>query len=107
LAPWYALEGYLSPQTWLSHDKLRKYGGEHENLFVVSGLFVVYTLRRKPSGSVVTGLIHWKCLMRGPYIMFFQPMMEEPGWRSVLAYVKGNALVFEILSFFLVSISIL
>ena len=24
-------------------------------------------------------------LMRGPYIMFFQPMMEEPGWRSVLA----------------------
>lgn len=23
-------------------------------------------------------------LMRGPYIMFFQPMMEEPGWRSML-----------------------
>ncbi len=23
-------------------------------------------------------------LMRGPYIMFFQPTMEEPGWRSVL-----------------------
>ena len=24
-------------------------------------------------------------LMRGPYIMFFQPMMEEPGWRSMLS----------------------
>jgi sulfur oxygenase/reductase len=24
-------------------------------------------------------------LVRGPYIMFFQPMMEEPGWRSMLA----------------------
>jgi sulfur oxygenase/reductase len=24
-------------------------------------------------------------LMRGPYIMFFQPTMEEPGWRAVLA----------------------
>jgi sulfur oxygenase/reductase len=23
-------------------------------------------------------------LIRGPYIMFFQPMMEEPGWRSLL-----------------------
>ena len=23
-------------------------------------------------------------LIRGPYIMFFQPMMEEPGWRSFL-----------------------
>jgi sulfur oxygenase/reductase len=23
-------------------------------------------------------------LMRGPYIMFFQPMMEEPGWRSMI-----------------------
>ena len=23
-------------------------------------------------------------LMRGPYIMFFQPMMEEPGWRAML-----------------------
>jgi len=23
-------------------------------------------------------------LMRGPYIMFFQPMMEEPGWRAIL-----------------------
>jgi sulfur oxygenase/reductase len=23
-------------------------------------------------------------LLRGPYIMFFQPMMEEPGWRSLL-----------------------
>jgi sulfur oxygenase/reductase len=24
-------------------------------------------------------------LIRGPYIMFFQPMMEEPGWRDMLA----------------------
>lgn len=24
-------------------------------------------------------------VMRGPYIMFFQPMMEEPGWRAMLA----------------------
>jgi hypothetical protein len=24
-------------------------------------------------------------LIRGPYIMFFQPMMEEPGWRSKLS----------------------
>jgi sulfur oxygenase/reductase len=24
-------------------------------------------------------------LMRGPYIMFFQPMMEEPGWRSFIS----------------------
>jgi sulfur oxygenase/reductase len=24
-------------------------------------------------------------IMRGPYIMFFQPMMEEPGWRSMLS----------------------
>jgi sulfur oxygenase/reductase len=24
-------------------------------------------------------------LIRGPYIMFFQPMMEEPGWRGMLA----------------------
>jgi len=24
-------------------------------------------------------------LIRGPYIMFFQPMMEEPGWRSLLS----------------------
>jgi len=24
-------------------------------------------------------------LMRGPYIMFFQPMMEEPGWRSFVS----------------------
>lgn len=24
-------------------------------------------------------------VMRGPYIMFFQPMMEEPGWRSMLS----------------------
>ena len=24
-------------------------------------------------------------LIRGPYIMFFQPMMEEPGWRSVIS----------------------
>jgi sulfur oxygenase/reductase len=24
-------------------------------------------------------------LMRGPYIMFFQPMMEEPSWRSMLS----------------------
>ena len=24
-------------------------------------------------------------LIRGPYIMFFQPMMEEPGWRSMLS----------------------
>ena len=23
-------------------------------------------------------------LVRGPYIMFFQPMMEEPGWRTML-----------------------
>jgi sulfur oxygenase/reductase len=23
-------------------------------------------------------------LIRGPYIMFFQPMMEEPGWRALL-----------------------
>jgi sulfur oxygenase/reductase len=23
-------------------------------------------------------------IMKGPYIMFFQPMMEEPGWRSML-----------------------
>ena len=23
-------------------------------------------------------------LIRGPYIVFFQPMMEEPGWRSFL-----------------------
>ena len=23
-------------------------------------------------------------VIRGPYIMFFQPMMEEPGWRSML-----------------------
>jgi sulfur oxygenase/reductase len=23
-------------------------------------------------------------LIRGPYIMFFQPMMEEPGWRSLI-----------------------
>jgi sulfur oxygenase/reductase len=24
-------------------------------------------------------------LIRGPYIMFFQPMMEEPGWRSLVS----------------------
>ncbi len=24
-------------------------------------------------------------LIRGPYIMFFQPMMEEPGWRSMIS----------------------
>jgi len=24
-------------------------------------------------------------LVRGPYIMFFQPMMEEPGWRGMLS----------------------
>jgi len=24
-------------------------------------------------------------LMRGPYILFFNPMMEEPGWRDRLA----------------------
>ncbi len=24
-------------------------------------------------------------VMRGPYIMFFNPMMEEPGWRNMLA----------------------
>lgn len=24
-------------------------------------------------------------LIRGPYIMFFQPMMEEPGWRAMLS----------------------
>jgi sulfur oxygenase/reductase len=24
-------------------------------------------------------------LIRGPYIMFFQPMMEEPGWREMLS----------------------
>ena len=24
-------------------------------------------------------------LIRGPYVMFFQPMMEEPGWRSFLS----------------------
>ncbi len=24
-------------------------------------------------------------LIRGPYVMFFQPMMEEPGWRTLLA----------------------
>jgi len=24
-------------------------------------------------------------LIRGPYIMFFQPMMEEPGWRTMLS----------------------
>jgi sulfur oxygenase/reductase len=24
-------------------------------------------------------------LIRGPYIMFFQPMMEEPGWRNMLS----------------------
>ena len=23
-------------------------------------------------------------LIRGPYIMFFQPMMEEPGWRALI-----------------------
>ncbi|OPY68748.1 MAG: sulfur oxygenase reductase [Syntrophorhabdaceae bacterium PtaU1.Bin034] len=23
-------------------------------------------------------------LIKGPYIMFFQPMMEEPGWRKYL-----------------------
>ena len=24
-------------------------------------------------------------LIRGPYIMFFRPMMEEPGWRSMIS----------------------
>ena len=24
-------------------------------------------------------------LIRGPYIMFFQPMMEEPGWRTMIS----------------------
>ena len=24
-------------------------------------------------------------LIRGPYIMFFQPMMEEPSWRSAVS----------------------
>jgi len=49
-----------SLQIWLSHDNLRKYGGEHETPCVVNGLFVVYTLPRELSSGIVTPLTHGK-----------------------------------------------
>jgi sulfur oxygenase/reductase len=41
-------------------------------------VLVNYEIRRIHDEGVMAHLI------RGPYIMFFQPMMEEPGWRSLL-----------------------
>ena len=41
-------------------------------------VLVNHTIRKIHDDGVMAHLI------RGPYIMFFQPMMEEPGWRSFL-----------------------
>jgi sulfur oxygenase/reductase len=41
-------------------------------------VLVNHNIRKIHDDSVMANLI------RGPYIMFFQPMMEEPGWRSFL-----------------------
>lgn len=41
-------------------------------------VLVNYAIRRIHDEGVMAHLI------RGPYVMFFQPMMEEPGWRSLL-----------------------
>lgn len=41
-------------------------------------VLVNYNIRKIHDEGVMSHLI------RGPYIMFFQPMMEEPGWRSCL-----------------------
>jgi sulfur oxygenase/reductase len=41
-------------------------------------VLVNYRIRKIHDEGVMAHLI------RGPYIMFFQPMMEEPGWRSML-----------------------
>jgi len=42
-------------------------------------VLVNHTIRKIHDDGVMAHLI------RGPYIMFFQPMMEEPGWRSFLS----------------------
>lgn len=41
-------------------------------------VLVNYRIRKIHDDGVMAHLI------RGPYIMFFQPMMEEPGWRGML-----------------------
>ena len=41
-------------------------------------VLVNYQIRKIHDEGVMAHLI------RGPYIMFFQPMMEEPGWRALL-----------------------
>jgi hypothetical protein len=41
-------------------------------------VLVNHTIRKIHDDGVMAHLI------RGPYIMFFQPMMEEAGWRSFL-----------------------
>jgi len=41
-------------------------------------VLVNHTIRKIHDDGVMAHLI------RGPYIMFFQPMMEEPGWRTFL-----------------------
>jgi len=42
-------------------------------------VLVNHKIRKIHDDGVMTHLI------RGPYIMFFQPMMEEPSWRSLLS----------------------
>lgn len=41
-------------------------------------VLVNYEVRKIHDAGVMEHLI------KGPYIMFFQPMMEEPGWRKYL-----------------------
>jgi sulfur oxygenase/reductase len=42
-------------------------------------VLVNHRIRKLHDEGVMAHLIH------GPYIMFFQPMMEEPGWRDYLS----------------------
>jgi sulfur oxygenase/reductase len=68
-------EGMPSPPEYLIHSE---WDAAEMAQLGFAKVLVNHRIRRVHDDGVMAHLI------RGPYIMFFQPMMEEPGWRSML-----------------------
>lgn len=68
-------EAMPNPPEYLIHSEW-----EHPDMAQLgfAKVLVNYSVRKIHDEGVMANVI------RGPYIMFFQPMMEEPGWRAML-----------------------
>jgi sulfur oxygenase/reductase len=69
------LEAMPSPPEYLIHSE---WDAPEMAQLGFAKVLVNHSMRKIHDDGVMAHLI------RGPYIMFFQPMMEEPGWRSFL-----------------------